>query len=69
MPTEPTTTLSKDTQVTRSSTRDSLPEWLSPTEAMVWLGISRTSIYERLRRRDIPYKRFGRLIRISRGAL
>lgn len=46
-----------------------LPDWLSPVEARGYLGVSRSSLYEMVRRGQIPAKRFGRLIRVPKSAL
>jgi len=48
---------------------DQLPEWLSPEEVRAYLRVSRSTIYELLRRGEIPHVRFGRLMRIPKAAL
>jgi excisionase family DNA binding protein len=55
--------------ITRSVTYDDLPEYLTPAEAQAYLSVSRTTIYELLRRSEIRHVRFGRLIRIPKTAL
>lgn len=46
-----------------------LPEWVTPEEARTVLRFGRTKIYEELKANNLPSVRFGRLIRIPRGAL
>lgn len=48
---------------------EDLPEFLSPEEFRGYLGISRSTIYELLRKAEIPCVRFGRCIRIPKTAL
>lgn len=48
---------------------DSLPDWLSPEEARTFLGIGRTTLYELIRSRQLPSRKFGRLIRVPKNAL
>jgi len=48
---------------------DELPEFLSPEEFRAYVGISRTTIYDLLRRDAIPPVKFGRCIRIPKWAL
>ena len=55
--------------VTRSVPFDSLPEYLSPEEFWTYLGLSRNTVYDLLRREEIPHIRFGRVIRIPKTAL
>jgi excisionase family DNA binding protein len=46
-----------------------LPEFLSPEEFRAYLGLSRSTVYDLLRRRAIPSRRFGKCIRIPKSAL
>ena len=46
-----------------------LPDWLPPAEARAFLKLSRTSMYELIRSKAIPSRKFGRLIRIPKSAL
>ena len=46
-----------------------LPEFLSPQGFGRYLGLSRSLVYELLRRGEIPHRRFGRCIRIPRSAI
>jgi excisionase family DNA binding protein len=46
-----------------------LPEFLSPEEFRAYVGISRSTIYDLLRRDEIPSQRFGKCIRIPKSAL
>ncbi len=48
---------------------DDLPEYLTPDEFREYLSLSRNTVYELLRRQEVPHKRFGRLIRIPKSAL
>jgi excisionase family DNA binding protein len=55
--------------MTPTTPYDQLPEFLSPDEVRVYLRLSRNTIYELLRREEIPHVRFGRTIRIPKAAL
>lgn len=46
-----------------------LPEFLSPQEFQAYLGLSRSTVYDLLRRGEIPSRRFGKCIRIPKSAL
>lgn len=48
---------------------DELPEYLTPLEVQMYLGLSRGTVYELLRRNEIRHVRFGRAIRIPKAAL
>jgi excisionase family DNA binding protein len=48
---------------------EDLPEYLSPDELRAYLRLGRNTIYELLRRGEIPHLRFGRQIRIPKAAL
>jgi excisionase family DNA binding protein len=48
---------------------DQLPEFLTPDEVRAYLNVSRNTVYELLRRNEIPHVRFGRLIRVPKAAL
>jgi excisionase family DNA binding protein len=48
---------------------DELPEYLTPDELRAYISVSRNTIYELLRRNEIPHVRFGRAIRIPKAAL
>jgi excisionase family DNA binding protein len=48
---------------------DDLPEFLTPDEFRHYISVSRNTIYELLRRNEIPHVRFGRAIRIPKVAL
>lgn len=48
---------------------DDLPDWVRPTDAVSYLNISRSALYELLRTKAIPSKRLGRSIRIPKAAL
>ena len=55
--------------IDRRTPVDDLPEFLSPQEFGAYLGLSRSLVYELLRRGEIPHRRFGRCIRIPRSAI
>lgn len=55
--------------IDRFTPLERLPQFLSPEEARVVLNVSRTAIYEILRRGELEHVRFGRIIRIPRDAL
>ena len=55
--------------VTRHTPLEDLPEFLTPEEFRAYVSIGRGTMYELLRRAEIPHKRFGRLIRIPKTAL
>lgn len=46
-----------------------LPEFLSPEEFGHYLGLGRSTVYELLRRGEVPHRRFGRCIRIPRATI
>lgn len=46
-----------------------LPEFLTPSEVQAYLNLSRTTVYDLLRRNEIQHVRFGRAIRIPKAAL
>lgn len=46
-----------------------LPELLSPDEFRAYTGIGRSTVYDLLRRGEIPHLKFGRCIRIPKAAL
>jgi len=46
-----------------------LPEFLSPEEFMAYIALSRSTVYDLLRRDEIPHVKFGRCIRIPKSAL
>jgi excisionase family DNA binding protein len=48
---------------------EELPEYLTPEELQTYLGLSRNTVYELLRRNEIPHVRFGRSIRLPKAAL
>jgi excisionase family DNA binding protein len=52
----------------RTSVED-LPEFMSPEEFRAYVGISRSTIYDLLRRNEIPHRKFGKRIRIPKTVL
>jgi excisionase family DNA binding protein len=55
--------------IDRRTPVDQLPEFLTPEEFRAYIGISRSTIYDLLRRDEIPHQKFGKLIRIPKSAL
>lgn len=55
--------------IDRSVPFEELPEFLSPEEFRAYVGISRSTVYDLLRRDEIPHVKFGRCIRIPKSAL
>lgn len=53
----------------RSVPFSDLPEFLTPVEFQAYLDLSRSTVYELLRRNQIAHVRFGRQIRIPKSAL
>ena len=45
------------------------PEFLSPEEFRAYVGIGRSTVYDLLRRDELPHVRFGRCIRIPKAVL
>ncbi len=56
-------------EITRSTPYDDLPEFLTPDEFRAYIGIGRSTMYDLLRREDVPHVKFGRCIRIPKTAL
>jgi excisionase family DNA binding protein len=48
---------------------DDLPDWVSPLEARRYLGVSHSFIYTMLQTKQLPSRRFGRILRIPKAAL
>jgi excisionase family DNA binding protein len=55
--------------ITRRTRFEDLPDFLSVEEARAYLGLGRSTMYELLRRKELFYVRFRRVIRIPRTAL
>jgi excisionase family DNA binding protein len=55
--------------ITRSTPFDALPELLTPEEFRAFVGIGRSTMYDLLRREEIPHVKFGRCIRIPKTAI
>lgn len=53
----------------RKTPIEDLPEFLSPDEFRGYVDISRSTVYDLLRKAEIPFVRFGRCIRIPKAAL
>ena len=55
--------------IDRCTPVEELPEYLSPEEFRRYLDLSRSTVYDLLRRDEIPHSKFGRCIRIPKSAL
>lgn len=55
--------------VTRTTPFDELPEFLSPKEFRNYTGLGRSTVYDLLRREEIPHVKLGKSIRIPKAAL
>lgn len=55
--------------IDRRTPVEDLPEFLSPDEFRAYVGLSRATVYDLLRRDEIPHCKFGRCIRIPKAAL
>lgn len=55
--------------IDRRTPVEELPEFLSPEEFRAYVGLSRSTVYDLLRRGEIPHRKFGRCIRIPKTAL
>ena len=55
--------------IDRRTPVEALPEFLSPDEFRIYVGLSRSTVYDLLRRDEIPHVKFGRCIRIPKSAL
>ncbi len=56
-------------KVTRTTPISELPEYLSPQEFRDYVGLGRSTVYDLLRRDEIPHVKFGRCSRIPKTAL
>jgi excisionase family DNA binding protein len=48
---------------------EELPEFLSPEEFRRYVGLGRSTVYDLLRRDELPHVRFGRVIKIHKSVL
>ena len=55
--------------MTRTTPTSELPEYLSPQEFSDYVGLGRSTVYDLLRRDEIPHVKFGRCIGIPKTAL
>lgn len=55
--------------ITRTTSVEELPQFLSVEETAIYLAISKALVYEMVKRGDLRGVRFGRLLRIPRTAL
>lgn len=55
--------------ITSQTSFDDLPEFLTAEEIRTYLRLGRSTIYELLRRGELPHVRFGRAIRVPKAAL
>jgi excisionase family DNA binding protein len=56
-------------RIDRNTPWDALPEFLSPGEFRAYLSLGRSTVYDLLRRDEIPSVKFGKCIRIPKTAL
>ena len=55
--------------VTRSTAYRDLPQYLTVAEVCTVLSLGKTTVYDLIRRGDLPARRFGRALRVPRAAL
>jgi excisionase family DNA binding protein len=55
--------------VTRHTPYEDLPQFLSVEEFRTFVGLGRSTVYDLLRRGELPCAKFGRALRISKNAL
>ena len=55
--------------ITRHTPHADLPEWVTPTEAQLFLGVGKSAITNQMLRGELPSKKFGHFIRIPKAAL
>lgn len=53
----------------RTTALDDLPEFLTASETASFLAIGRGSVYELIRRGELPVVRLGRLVRVPKSGL
>jgi excisionase family DNA binding protein len=63
------TLFAKRIMSSRTIPYEELPQYLTPAELQAYLSLSRNTVYDLLRRNEIPHRRFGRTIRIPKTAL
>jgi excisionase family DNA binding protein len=56
-------------RINRRTPFNLLPEYLSPDEFRAYTGLARSTVYDLLRRQQIPHRKFGRCIRIHKSVL
>ena len=56
-------------EITRHTTFEQLPEYLTVDELRAWWGIGRSLAFELVRKGDVPSLKVGRLIRIPKASL
>lgn len=61
--------MSVEPAIRRQTPFEDLPEFLSPEEFRAYVGLSRSTVYDLLRRAEVPHVKFGRCIRIPKSAL
>jgi excisionase family DNA binding protein len=55
--------------ITSQTSFNDLPEFMTTEEIRAYLRLGRSTIYELLRRGELPHVRFGRAIRVPKAAL
>ena len=56
-------------RITRDTKWEMLPDYLTPAEARAYLNLERSTLYDLVRRGELPAVRFGKVLRIPREAL
>ena len=56
-------------RITRDTKWEMLPDYLTPAEARAYLNLGRSTLYDLVRRGELPAVRFGKVLRIPREAL
>ena len=55
--------------IDRQTSFDNLPEMMTPAEVRAFLGFSRSTMYQLIRRGEIPARRIGKRIFVSKEVL
>jgi excisionase family DNA binding protein len=55
--------------ITPNTPLEDLPQFLTPKEFCAFTRIGRSTIYDAIRRGEIPVARFGRVVRIPRDVV
>jgi excisionase family DNA binding protein len=55
--------------VTRTTAFQDLPQFMTVAETCTVLNLARSTVYDLIRRGDLPVRRFGRVLRIPKAGL